>query len=63
MSKVSDRAAAESLKQLLSGTRRELDEVRLTSSHHKNEIDDLQSRIEELKVSLVHLLLDILVLI
>lgn len=59
MSKVGDRAAAESLKQLLSGTRRDLDEERLTSSHHKNEIDDLQSRIEELKVSLVHLLMEI----
>lgn len=47
---MSDRAATESLKQLLSGTRKELDEERLTSNHLKKEIDKLRSRIEDLHV-------------
>lgn len=52
MSKVGDRAATESLKQLLSETRKDLDEKEITSNHLKKEIEKLHSRIEELHVRL-----------
>lgn len=50
MSKAGDKAATESLKQLLSSTRKDLEDERLTSHHNKNEIEKLRKRIDELQV-------------
>lgn len=52
MSKVGDRAETESLRDLLSGTRKDLDAERLKSGHLKKEIEKLRSRIEELQVQI-----------
>lgn len=51
MTKVGDKAATESLKQLLSATRKDLEDERIASNQLKKEIDKLQLRIDELQVS------------
>lgn len=48
--RVGDKAAAESLKHILSGTRKELDDERKTSNHLQKEIEKLRARIDELLV-------------
>ncbi|XP_031640982.1 centrosomal protein of 135 kDa [Contarinia nasturtii] len=50
--KVGDKAVTESLKQILSGTRKDLDDERTNSNCLKREIDKLRSRIEELQANL-----------
>lgn len=50
LSKVGDKAATESLKQLLSVTRKDLDEKGISSNQLKKEIEKLHLRIEELQV-------------
>lgn len=52
MLKVGDQATTDSLRQLLCGTRKELDEERIVSRNLKKEIDRLCTRIEELQVSI-----------
>lgn len=51
LSKIGDQATTESLRHLLCGTRKELDEERIVSRNLKKEIDRLGSRMEELQVS------------
>lgn len=51
--KVGDHATTDTLRQLLCGTRKQLDEERVVSRNLKKEIDRLCSRIEELQVSLL----------
>lgn len=52
MSKVGDRAATESLKELLSGTRKDLDTERFGSVQLKKDIEKLRSRIDELQAKI-----------
>lgn len=49
--KVGDQATSDTLRQLLCGTRKQLDEERVVSRNLKKEIDRLCARIEELQVS------------
>lgn len=50
--KVGDQATSDTLRQLLCGTRKQLDEERVVSRNLKKEIDRLCARIEELQVSM-----------
>lgn len=50
--KVGDQATTDTLRQLLCGTRKQLDEERVVSRNLKKEIDRLCARIEELQVSM-----------
>lgn len=50
MFRAGDKGATDSLKQLLLSARKELEDERTESNRHKNEIDKLKSRIEELQV-------------
>lgn len=50
LSKVGDKAATESLKHILSGTRKDLEDERTTTTSLKKEIEKLRLRIEELQV-------------
>lgn len=52
LSKVGDQATTDGLRQILCGTRKELDEERMVSRNLKKEIDRLSSRIEGLQVEI-----------
>lgn len=51
MLKVGDRTATESLKEILSGARKELDAERDSSRQLNKEVERLRSRINELEVN------------
>lgn len=50
MFRAGDKSAIDSLKQLLASVRKELEDERIKCNRHKNEIDKLKLRIEELQV-------------
>lgn len=51
MAKTGDKAATESLKQLLQSTRKELEDERIARTRSEKEVEMIKTRIGELQVS------------